>query len=151
MAFTYESPASDWVKNRYDWTSVPQLYTGEAGYYCWEPSRAVVDKEQDIIFYQAGGGSGRTSQVHQPSTYLLLWKGIPVRCELRGGTVPATPEISKHEAWVIDVLHMPTRLVEEKDSIIDALREISYVREASIFKDLVMVFDASNVKIVEEI
>lgn len=150
MAFTYESPASDWVKNRYDWTSIPLLYQGEAGSYCRVPSRATVDKERDIIFFTAGGGVGRTSQISQPYTDLLLWEGIPVRCELRTGSVPATAETQKYEFWDIDVLHIPSQLILQKDMIIDALCQIAHVREASIFSDLSVEFNASEVKIVEE-
>jgi hypothetical protein len=64
--------------------------------------------------------------------------------------VPATPEMKKHEGWLIEALHMPTRLVQQKDSIIEDLCGIAHVKEAQTFKDLEVAFDASNVKIVEE-
>ena len=126
MAFVYENPASDWVKNRYDWTSIPLLYQGEAGSYCRVPLDATVDKERDIIFYQAGGGMGRTSQIYQPITYLLLWKGTPIKCETSKHSVrdPVSKEILK-KTLKVNALYIPKQLINQKSEIFDSFSQIA--------------------------
>jgi hypothetical protein len=48
-------------------------------------------------------------------------------------------------------LHIPKQLIEQKDLMIDILCEIAHVREAQTFKDLDVIFEANNVKFVEEL
>lgn len=132
MAFVYESPASDWVKNRYDWTSIPLLYQGEAGSFCSVPDNATVDKERDVIFFLGGGGMGRTSGEFQPYTYILFFSDEPIRCETVTYSVREedTRKILK-EVFRVNTLYLPKQLASQQTSIFEMLSKIALARSPS--------------------
>ena len=50
MAFIKESPVSQEILDRFEWSKIPLLYQGEAGSYA-NPRDAVVDYERDLILF----------------------------------------------------------------------------------------------------
>ena len=152
MSFIYESPASDWVKNRYDWTSIPLLYQGEAGSFCRVPDSATVDKERDIIFFLGGGGMGRTSGEFQPYTHILLWKGVSIRCQIEIVYSYENQDFKKviGKTYRLSNVHLPTDLTDCIEEILIAFRDIALVDECvTFFKGEKRDFDPTAIKVIE--
>lgn len=79
MSFVEEYPVSQALLDRFDWTSLPLLYQGEAGMYCNVPHFVLIDYANDLVYYTGGGGIGRTTRIVIPDTEVLYFKGVPIR------------------------------------------------------------------------
>ena len=131
MTFIDEYPVSEQILNRFDWTALPLLYQGELGGRCMTPQSVLIDYDNDLISYLGGGGGfGRTTGFFQPPTYVLYFKGVPIRF------VYSSTDSKKHKDentglfifdWIefsINRIVSPGKLKTQEPAILHALEKV---------------------------
>ncbi len=127
MSFVEEYPVSQELLERFDWTVLPLLYQGEAGMYCNKPHYVLIDYVNDLVYYTAGGGGGRTTGISQPYTEVLYYKGIPIRFIKKMTNKKSYKDeitnlyIYSWKEYSITKIVAPISLLKDEDKIIEAV------------------------------